>query len=75
MLKELLIKRIQELSNIVNESAANYQSIRTTLENATNNHNLILGRLSEVKELYEISEEREKEKETRRPVAKPLKSS
>ena len=61
MIKELLLKRIQELSNSVNESAKNYQNIRTTLENATNNHNILLGRLEETKELYHAMGQSEKE--------------
>lgn len=52
MKKEDLLKRIQELSKSVQESLENHQRIRVALENATNSHNALVGRLDEATVLY-----------------------
>lgn len=53
MKKEELANRIQELSKAIAESAENHQRIRTMLDNATNTHNALVGRLDEANYLYQ----------------------
>ena len=53
-MKENLAERIQLLTKLVNESNTNYQQTKLTLETIANNHNMLVGRLSETKELYEV---------------------
>ncbi|CAB4127702.1 hypothetical protein UFOVP93_40 [uncultured Caudovirales phage] len=57
-----LFERVQELHKIVNESAENYQRIKTTLDNAGASHNALVGRLNEATELYEKYEKTDKGK-------------
>jgi hypothetical protein len=59
MKKDVLCARVQELSRSVNESAENYQRIKTALDNATAAHNSLVGRLQEATELYEKFEKDE----------------
>lgn len=63
MTKDSLLARVQELSKAVNESLENHQRIRTTLENATNSHNALVGRLDEATKLYTEFEGKKSKKE------------
>lgn len=52
MKKEILLARIQELTKAVNQSNENYQHTKLSLESIANNHNMLVGRLTEANEIY-----------------------
>lgn len=52
MTKEVLEKRIEDLSKAVSESVTHHQKLKTTLETATNMHNALVGRLEEAQAIY-----------------------
>jgi len=52
MTKDILEVRMKELVAALNESAENFQRLKTQIDNVTNNHNSLVGRLEEVKEMY-----------------------
>jgi hypothetical protein len=58
MKKEDLPKRIQELQQALNESLENHQRIKVMLDNATNSHNALVGRLEEAKYHYQEFEKK-----------------
>lgn len=49
--KEFLEKRILEIQNAVNESAANHKNIQLAFEQSAAHHNTLLGRLNETQYL------------------------
>ena len=59
MTKDILITRIQELSNAITESSANFQRVKAEMDNIVNNHNSLIGRLEEAKELHQKIEKSE----------------
>ena len=62
MKKEDLLKRVQELAKIVNESLENHQRLKTALDNATSSHNALVGRLDEARFMYDKFDEKEEKK-------------
>jgi hypothetical protein len=62
MNKETLLKRVQELTIAVNQSLQNHQQMKTTFDNATSNHNALVGSFNEAKSIYEQWEEEELDK-------------
>lgn len=61
MTKDILLGRIQELLKAVNDSAESHQRLKTQIDMATNQHNALVGRLEEAKEIYEQFEKNEVE--------------
>jgi len=61
MTKEMLGERIQELSKALNESGETVNRLRANLEMAINNHNALIGRYEEAKDLYQKLEKNESE--------------
>lgn len=53
MEKNILLERIQQLGKELQESSDNHSRIRSALENATNSHNILAGRLAEAQSLYD----------------------
>jgi hypothetical protein len=62
MTKDILEARMKELLNLINKSAENFQILKAQVENATNNHNTLVGRFEEAKALYEKFDSPESEK-------------
>lgn len=62
MTKDILEARMKELLNLINKSAENFQILKAQVENATNNHNTLVGRFEEAKALYEKFDLPESEK-------------
>jgi len=62
MTKDILSARIQELSASINESAETFQRLKAQLDNITTNHNSLVGRLEEAKDMYQKLEKSEVEK-------------
>lgn len=62
MTKDILEERMKELLNLINKSAENFQILKAQVENATNNHNILVGRFEESKALYEKFYSSESEK-------------
>lgn len=63
MSKEIFEKRILEIQQAINESAANHKQIQLAFEQATANHNALLGRLNEAQFLLtEVFEKECKDK-------------
>lgn len=62
MTKDILEERMKELLNLINKSAENFQILKAQIENATNNHNTLVGRFEEAKALYEKFDSSESEK-------------
>ena len=60
MIKDFLYARKQDLAQKVQESLENHQRIKTALDNATNAHNALVGRLDETVYLYQKCEELDK---------------
>lgn len=53
MTKDILKGRTRELAKAVEESLENHQRIKVALDNATNNHHVLVGRLNEATELHQ----------------------
>ena len=53
---------MKELLNLINKSAENFQILKAQIENATNNHNTLVGRFEEAKALHEKFDSSESEK-------------
>lgn len=52
MTKDILDARIQELLKNLNESSETFQRLKTQIDNVTNNHNSLVGRLEEAKDMH-----------------------
>jgi hypothetical protein len=63
--KEVLLKRVQDLSKSVNESLDNYNRSKIMIDNMAHQHNALSGRLDEVTSLYNeiLRQEAEKGRE------------
>jgi len=54
---EELANRIEELTKLISESVDNHNRIKSALDNSTNYHNSLLGRLDELKAFHKRMEE------------------
>jgi hypothetical protein len=68
MTKEYLLKRIDELGKAVTESAENHQRLKVMIDNATNSHNALVGRLEEARDTYKQLCEKEEVGEVKHVV-------
>jgi hypothetical protein len=72
MTKDFLLKRYQKLSKDMQESLENHGRLKTMLDNATNAHNVLVGRVEEAYALHQEIEKMEQSKEGE-STKKPLK--